>query len=328
MSILNVMTGVGDDSYPVVQDRTTKRWLQVSKSDYDNNRNKYRIIEKSEINPVIWFGVRQGDNATPNSIFKQFKDKYGKPMLFGDGKDDTYYDFYGFTYPYSIDETDLKFLLGEPNNVFTNYSFSSETLQQSIWGFNHGGDYYYSMLASAVSSGVMDLLKSKDFAKGDLEDGIQDSNDIKHVSNFFKIFFQQQKIAPGMYDKFYDYWETEINFMKQNLIKGVGDLSFLFNGLSEDIYTLKNFVQKVDVVTSFILEYGQINPRLVKQFYPSAKRDSDALFIEYPVIKNYSGGTIASSTEQEIAENLCDSSLYLRDDVIWRATEKNGKISY
>ena len=334
MSILDVIT----NSNPIVYNKGTKRWLQVTKEVYENNTNTYRVIEKSEINPVIWHGVRTGDNITPNSIFKQFKDKNGKPMLFGDGQDggvdgnetDTYYDFDGFTYPHSIYQADLDFLLGEPNNVFTNYSFSSETLQQSIWGFNQASDYYYGVLdqslSAVVSSGVMDILKTKDFATKILEGGIVNSKDITLVSNFFKIFFQQAKIAPGMYDKFYDHWEAEINFMKRNLVKGVGDLSYLFNGISEGIYTLDIFAQKVDVVTSFILDYGEISLDLIQGIYPSATRESAALFIEYPVIKNYSGGSISSVSEEEIGEFLCDSSLLLPDDLIWRASQDGAKI--
>ena len=321
MSIIDVIT----NSNPIVQNKQTKVWIQVTKAFYENNLSTYRVIEKSEINPLIWHGVTTGDNITENRFFKKFNDRNGIPMEFGIKDDDDYtYDFDGVGYPHEISQEDLDFLLGEDNNVFTSYSFDSNTFSKTIWGISGEGHYYYNPLGAITKTGVMDLLKDKDYAKNILDGGITAQKDITLVSKFFKVLLQQKNLTSGSrYNDFYDYWSDNLFYMRQNLIKATRDLAFLVNGISPGQYSLDVFTQKIDVVTTFILDYGAIDPTPILEAYGSSNIE-DGLKIEYPVIKNYTGGSMGLSSEEELGDTLGSKAIVLRKKIIWEASLSSG----
>ena len=291
-------------------------WLQLgSLSEFRSD--KHRKIQDNEITPEIWFGVGSGDNVIPNSQFAQYKDNDGDNIEFVDD----FYDFNGsFTAGATIEEKDVKWLLGEgtgkDNRVFSS-SLAFDNMQSIdvrifsyVWGRN-------SILGATSTIGIMDILKNKSYAKSVYPAGIE--NDREMIKTFLKELSKLDEERPN--NSFSLYWPNEILNMKKSLLASTGDMADMIEGVPKGFYSLDTFAKKISIATSFILEYGEFTQELDDGGLENVFQldAGDMTLKEYTT-----GGDTTTRSEEAIASGSNVGYVrYIREEV-WEARLRDG----
>ena len=318
----------------IVKQLSTSKWVQVS-SDDAGDSSRYRKIQDSEITPEIWFGVASGDNVISNLQFAKYKDNDGDAIVFVDD----FYDFDGmFTAGATIDESDVKWLLGEgagkDNRVFTTdvietYGIEND-ITYSIWGVPSSSTYW------AQTLGIMDILKGKSYSQSVAANGI--SSDEEIVTTFLKEL-SKLEIDKGTENSFSTYWKTELENMKRSLLASKRDLAEIIDRVPKGFYSLDTFAKKISIATSFILEYGEFTNlgnlqeslyldeggMTLKEYTAGSAEQQQLQALGLPLDNTTSNA--ATRTEQEIANDYTEDSVRYIEEEVWQA-RINGDYIY